>query len=50
MKPTISNVDIVDNAVLVTFSDGTAALFDADFLYAHREEQGSDTLTEEGEV
>jgi hypothetical protein len=47
MKATIKDVDFVDGKVLVTFGDGTATLFDAEFLYVHRSKSGNTPLPPE---
>jgi hypothetical protein len=39
--------DIAGDFVLVTFGDGTAALFDSGFLYAHRNDNGNRQLPAE---
>lgn len=36
MNPAIADIDLVRGGVLVTFSDGTYAFFDAEFLYQNR--------------
>ena len=46
-SPAIKDVDFVGGKVLVTFTDGTAALFNAEFLYAHRSNDGNTPLPPE---
>jgi hypothetical protein len=47
MKAIIRNIDLVRDKVLVTFGDGTATMFDAQFLYAHRNDEGNESLAPE---
>lgn len=48
MKATVVEADLTkDGGVLVTFGDGTAAIFSADFLYAHREHESNKVLRED---
>ena len=39
MNAKIVSVDLAEAHVLVNYSDGSAALFDGDFLYAHRNDK-----------
>jgi hypothetical protein len=48
VKATVISVDIVRGGMIINFGDGTAALFDAQFLYAHRNE-GNNTLLPDSE-
>jgi hypothetical protein len=41
-------VDLVRGDVLVNFSDGTAAIFNAEFLYVHRSDSNNKCLPDEG--
>jgi hypothetical protein len=43
MDATVTQVDLVRDGAIINFGDGTAAFFDAEFLYAHRSE-GSNAL------
>ena len=45
MSAIIRDVDIVGDRVLITFGDGTATMFDADFLYVHRNNEGNEELS-----
>ena len=47
MEPTIKAVDSVDGKVLVSFADGIAVLYDANFLYSHRDDEGNQLLPAE---
>ena len=47
MNATIKNVDLVSGKVLVTFGDGTATMFDAEFLYNRRHDKGNEPLSPE---
>jgi hypothetical protein len=49
MNATIRNVDLADGRVLVEFADGTSTLFDAEFLKAHRDNNGNESLPPEEE-
>ena len=48
VKAKVISVDIVRGGMIVNFGDRTAALFDAQFLYAHRSE-GNNTLLPDSE-
>ncbi len=50
MRGIIKDVDLSEGMVLITFADGTAALFDAEFLYAHRDGEGNEPLPPEQEI
>ena len=43
----ILSVDRVSSGIVVTFSDGTTTLYQADFLYKVREDDGNRELVEE---
>ena len=45
MGATIRDVDLVGDRVLVTFGDGTATMFNAEFLYVHRNKEGNEMLS-----
>jgi len=45
----IRSVDLADGRVLVDFADGTSTLFDAEFLKAHRDDNGNECLPSEQE-
>ena len=47
MDARVTHTDLAGACVLITFSDGTAALFDAAFLYAHSEDSGNKRLPSE---
>jgi hypothetical protein len=47
MEPTIKDVDSVGGKVLVSFTDGSAVLFDAAFLFSHRDDAGNQPLPAE---
>jgi hypothetical protein len=47
MSTIIADVDCVNDKVLVSFGDGTATLFDAQFLYLHRNDEGNEALPPE---
>jgi hypothetical protein len=49
MDAAIRNVDLADGRVLVDFADGTSTLFDAEFLKAHRDDNGNQALLPEEE-
>jgi hypothetical protein len=44
MSTIIRDVDLVEGKVLVTFGDGTATMFNAQFLYVHRNDEGNEAL------
>jgi hypothetical protein len=44
----VVSVDLVKDDVLVTFSDGTATIFSATFLNAHRNDKENTALPDEG--
>jgi hypothetical protein len=48
MNPNVVSADIVRGGMIVNFGDGTAAFFEAKFLYAHRSE-GNNTLLPDDE-
>ena len=47
MRAIIKSVDRVDEKVLISFRDGTAIIFDAQFLYTHRNDKGNEALPPE---
>jgi hypothetical protein len=47
MSTIIIDIDLVGDKVLVTFGDGTATMFNAQFLYVHRRDEGNETLPAE---
>jgi hypothetical protein len=47
MSTIIRDVDLVGDRVLVTFGDGTATMFNAEFLYANRNKEGNEALSPE---
>jgi hypothetical protein len=47
MRRTIKDVDLVDDKVLVSFVDGTATVFNAQFLYLHRSDEENEALPPE---
>lgn len=47
MTSIIRDVDLVGGRVLVTFSDGTATIFTAAFLYDHQNNDGNESLPPE---
>jgi hypothetical protein len=49
MSADITSVDLVAGGVIVSFTDGSAAFYDADFLHAHRSSKGNSLLPEEQE-
>jgi hypothetical protein len=40
----IKNIDLVDDKVLLSFYDGTATLFSSQFLYVHRNDEGTEPI------
>jgi len=48
MHANVVSVDIVRGGMIVNFGDGSAAFFEARFLYAHRSE-GNNTLLPDSE-
>jgi len=47
MEVIIKDVDSVHGKVLVSFADGSAGLFDANFLYSHRDDVENQLLPAE---
>lgn len=47
LKAVVKDVDCTDDKILVSFHDGTAILFDVQFLYDHRNDEGNQTLPPE---
>jgi hypothetical protein len=47
MSTIIRDVDLVGDKVLVTFGDGTATMFNAQFLYVHRNNEENEALPPE---
>ena len=50
MKVKAIDADVTSQGVVIYFEDGTAALFDADFLHAHRDSCGNRIVTEEEDL
>jgi hypothetical protein len=48
MNANVVSVDIVRGGMIVNFGNGTAAFFEAEFLYAHRSE-GNNILLPDNE-
>ena len=46
MKVKAIDADVISHGVLIYFEDGTAALFDAEFLHRHRDSCGNTIVTE----
>jgi hypothetical protein len=44
VTPAVDDVDLIDGKVLVSFHDGTAILFDVQFLYDHRNDEANQVL------
>jgi hypothetical protein len=47
MEAIVKSVDSVGGKVLVSFADGSAVLFDGDFLYSHRNDEQNQSLPAE---
>ena len=47
MNAKIVSVDLAEAHLLVNYSDGSAALFDGEFLYAHRNDSGNQQMPAE---
>ena len=50
MNVKVIDADVISHGVLIYFEDGTAALFDADFLHAHRDSCGNGIVAEIGDL
>ena len=44
MSTIITDFDLVDDRVLVTFGDGTPTMVNAQFLYVDRNDEGNEAL------
>jgi hypothetical protein len=40
----VVDVDLVEGGIIVNFADGSAAFFDAEFLYDHQGDNGNNHL------
>ena len=47
MNAVIRDIDLVNGKVLVTFGDGTATIFNAEFLYTYRNDERNQQLLSE---
>ena len=47
MNTIFRDLDLVNAMVPVTFGDGTATMFNAQFLYTHRRDEGNEPLPPE---
>lgn len=47
IKIKIAGADVIQDSVLIHFSDGTSVLFDPGFLYRHRDDNGNSRIAEE---
>lgn len=43
----VTAVDLTESGVLITFRNGTSVVFAAEFLYAHRSDDGNKVLPKE---
>ncbi len=46
----VGRVESLDDRIIVRFSDGATAIFDAQFLYQHRTEPPNRVLSQEGDL
>jgi hypothetical protein len=49
MNARITDIEILREQVLVSFADGSAALFNAEFLYENRDKDGNTLLLKNDE-